>query len=139
MRHELLRLEAIICGQGALDGFHLELRAGEVVGVYTPHKAVGKDIVGLIAGRVAASAGRIYLDGEASPFEEADARRQRQVGVIDSARKLIDALSIAENIFVIRQGFRAGLIDMPLLNRQTRQLIDDFALTLPATTLASKL
>ena len=139
MRHELLRLEAIVHGRGTLDGFHLELRAGEIVGVYTPHKAVGNAIVGLIAGRVAAASGRIYLDGEASPFEEADARRQRQVGVIDSARKLIDALSIAENIFVIRQGFKAGLIDMPLLKLQTRQLIADFGLTLAPETQAGKL
>lgn len=142
MRRELLRLEGVTYGQDGhdtLSGFCLELRAGEVLGVYTTHKAIGNDIVGLIAGRIGADAGRIYLDNEPSPFDEANAHRQRKVGVIHAARTLIDVLSVAENIFVIRSGFKAGLIDMALLKRQTRQLIDEFGLTLAPDTLARRL
>ncbi len=142
MRRELLRLEGVSYGQAGhatLSGFCMELRAGEVLGIYSTHKAIGNDIVGLIAGRIGADCGRIYLDNEPSPFDEADAHRQRKVGVIHSARTLIDVLSVAENIFVIRSGFKAGLIDMALLKRQTRQLIDEFGLTLAPDTLARKL
>ena len=142
MRRELLRLEGVTYGQAGHDtlrGFCMELRAGELLGIYSTHKAIGNDIVGLIAGRFGADAGRIYLDNEPSPFDEADAHRQRKVGVIHSARTLIDVLSVAENIFVIRSGFKAGLIDMALLKRQTRQLIDEFGLALAPDTPTGKL
>lgn len=142
MRRELLRLENINYGERgrhALSGFSLALCAGEILGIYSTHDTVKDNLIAIIAGHLGADAGRVYLDDEASPFEEADARRRRKVGVIHSVRTLIDVLSVAENIFIVRQGVKAGVIDMPLLMLQARLLLDEFGLSLAPQTLAADL
>ena len=142
MRRELLRMESVSLGehgQKSLDDFSLVLNAGEILGVFSTHAAVKDDLVRLIAGQIGAVAGRMYLSGEPSPFEESNLHRRRKVGVIHSARTLIDVLSVSENIFVIRKGVKAGVIDHALLNIQARQLIDEFGMSIAPETLARNL
>ena len=101
MRRELLRLESVSLGdhgQRSLEDFSLVLNAGEILGVFSTHATVKSDLVRLIAGQIGADSGRIYLSGEPSPFEESNLHRWRKVGVIHSARTLIDVLSVSENI-----------------------------------------
>lgn len=117
-------------GQTTLSDFSMVLCAGEILGVFSTHATVKNDLVELIAGQIGADSGRMYLSGEASPFEEVDRHRQRKVGVIHSTQTLIDVLSVAENIFVIRKGFKAGVINHRLIDMQTQQLIDEFGMSL---------
>lgn len=142
MRRELLRMEEVSLGgrgQQSLNDFSMVLHAGEILGVFSTHATVKNDLVRLIAGQTGADAGRMYLSGEASPFEESSLHRRRKVGVIHSARTLIDVLSVSENIFVIRKGVKSGVIDGPLLDIQTQQLIDEFGMTLAPETLVRNL
>ncbi|MFT3849079.1 MAG: hypothetical protein QM739_10480 [Propionivibrio sp.] len=142
MRRELLRMESVLLGahgQKSLDDFSLVLNAGEILGVFSTHATVKNDLVRLIAGQIGAGAGRMYLSGEPSPFEESSIHRRRKVGVIHSARTLIDVLSVSENIFVMRKGVKAGVIDHPLLDIQTRQLIDEFGMSIAPETLVRNL
>ena len=139
MRHELLRLECIhldAYGQKILNDFNLVLYQGEILGVFSDHAVVKKNLVELIAGRKEARSGRLYLGTEPCSAEETDSRRHRQVGVVHSVSTLVDDLSIAENIFVIRQGVKAQVIDSRLINAQTQQLMDEFDLNLAPATLA---
>ncbi len=117
-------------GQKALNDFNLVLYRGELLGVFSSHAAVKSDLVGLIAGRLGASTGRLYVDGESSPFEELDPHRLRKVGLIHAVNTLVGALTVSENIFLIRKGVKAQLIDKPVLHVQTRQLMEEFGLTL---------
>ena len=142
MRRELLRMEEVSLGglgQQSLSDFCLVLQAGEILGVFSTHATVKNDLVRLVAGQIGADAGRMYLSGEPSPFEESSLHRRRKVGVIHAARTLIDVLSVSENIFVIRKGVKAGVIDGPLLDIQTQQLIDEFGMTLAPETLVRNL
>ncbi len=142
MRRELLRMEDVsLCGHGQqlLNSYSMSLNAGEILGVFSTHATVKDALVRLIAGQIGAQAGRMYLSGEASPFEESDLHRRRKVGVIHAARTLIDVLSVSENIFVIRKGVKAGVIDGPLLDIQAQQLIDEFGMTIAPDTLVRNL
>lgn len=142
MRRELLRMEGVHLdghGQKTLNDFSVVLNAGEILGVFSTHATVKDDLVRLIAGQIGADAGRMYLSGETSPFEETDLHRQRKVGVIHSVPTLIDVLSVSENIFVIRKGVKAGVINRPLLDIQTQQLIDEFGMSIAPDTLARNL
>lgn len=132
MKHELLRLEGVTFGeygQTVLNDLDLVLYRGEILGVFSMHAVVKNGLVGLILGRIAAHAGRLYINNEPSPFEEADRFRYRKVGVIQSVSALIDDLSVSENIFVIRKGFKGGVVDMKLLHEQTRQLMHEFGVS----------
>ena len=142
MRRELLRLECIrldAYGQKILNDFNLVLYQGEILGVFSDHAVVKKNLVELIAGRKAARSGRLYLNGEPCTADETDSQRHRQVGVIHAIKTLVDDLSIAENIFVIRKGVKAQVIDSRLINAQTQQLMDEFGLDLAPATLARSL
>lgn len=142
MKHEVLRLEGITFGehgQDTLNDFHLALYAREILGVFSNFAAVKNTLVEVIAGRKDARSGRIYLDGEPSPPNEITGNRYRKVGVVHSARALVDDLSISENIFVMRKGFKAQVIDTHLLYVQTQQLMDEFGLSIEPESLARDL
>lgn len=144
MRRELLRMEGISFGSlggldKSLDDFNLVLNAGEVLGVFSTHAAVKTDLVRLIAGQAGAEAGRIYLSGEPSPYEESSLHRRRKVGIIHVAQTLIDVLSVSENVFLMRKGVKPGVVNRPLLDLQTRQLIDEFGMAIAPETLVRDL
>lgn len=142
MRQELLRLECICLdnyGQRILNDFALVLYQGEILGVFSDHAVVKNNLVDLVAGRKAAQSGRLYLDGEPASALETDRHRYRKVGVIHSINTLVDDLSIAENIFVIRKGVKAQVIDTRLINLQTQQLLDEFKISIAPDALARSL
>ena len=142
MKTELLRMEGIAFGQDehrSLDGFNMALYRGETLGVFANHAVVKNDLVGLLAGRLGAGSGRLYLDGQPCPFDDPDRHRLRRVGVVHPVKSLVDDLSVAENIFVIRQGFKEQVIDNRLLHLQTHKLMQEFGLTLAPGTLVREL
>lgn len=142
MRHEVLRLEGITFaenGQKTLNDFNLALYKGEILGVFSNYAAVKNNLVEVIAGRKEPRSGRIYLDGEASPSDGIDRNRFRKVGLVHSAKALVDDLTISENIFVMRKGFKAQVIDSRLINRQTQQLLEECGLSIAPESLAGNL
>jgi len=142
MKHELLRLEGITFGehgQKTLNDFNLVLYQGEILGVFSNYAVVKNNLVEVIAGRKGAESGRVYLDSEPDASREIDRHRYRKVGVIQSTKALVDDLSISENIFVMRKGFKAQVIDTYLLSVQTQQLMEEFGLSIEAQSLARNL
>jgi len=142
MRQELLRLECVCLGdygQRILNDFGLVLYQGEILGVFSDHAVVKNNLVALVAGRKAAQSGRLYLDGEPASALETDRHRYRKIGVIHAINTLVDDLSIAENIFVIRKGVKAQVIDTRLINLQAQQLMEEFKLTIAPDALARSL
>lgn len=142
MKHERLRLEEICFdaqGENVLDGFNLTLFQGEILGVFSRHALVKNQLIAVISGHVGVSSGRVYLNNEASPFDTDDSPQKRQIGLVSAAKTLVDDLNLAENIFVIRQGFKAQVIDQRLLYAQTEQLMTEFGLSLAPSTLAYRL
>ena len=142
MKTELLRLEGVCFGDGeqsSLNGFNMALYSGEVLGVFANHAVVKNDLVALLAGRQGANSGRVYIEREPCPFDGPEQHRQRLVGVVHPVKSLVDDLSVAENIFVIRQGFKAQVINRRLLHRQTQKLMHEFGLSLAPGLLISQL
>lgn len=133
MKTELLRMEGISFGEDerkSLNGFNMELYRGEILGVFANRAVVKNDLVDLLAGRLGASSGRLYLDHQPCPFDDPDRHRRRRVGVVHPVKSLVDDLTVAENIFVIRHGFKEQIIDNRLLHLQTLKLMQEFGLTL---------
>jgi len=142
MSVELMRLDNVVSsahGYPTLDRFCLSLYQGEMLGVFSRHLRVKNDLVDLIVGRKGANSGRVYFEGQPCPFNEVNAQRLRKAGLVSSVSTLIQDLSVAENIFVMRRGVQAQIIDRPLIRAQTRHIMDEFGLHIDPDVLARKL
>lgn len=142
MKQELLRMEGISLGDAShplIQELHLALYAGETLGIYSEQGAAKAALAGLLTGSLGALTGRLYIGREPCPFQEQDRFRYRKAGVIQGVNTLIDVLSISENIFVIRKGFRGAFISPRVLHGQTQQLMGEYGLSLNPKTLGGQL
>lgn len=142
MKHEVLRLEDITYfenGRRTLDRFYLNLYKGEVLGVFSNHASVKTSLIALITGKCKADGGRLYIGDTPCHFEEKAIIRQQRITLIDAKNTLIDSLTVADNIFVIRRNFKHWFIENGLIRTQTRMLMEDFGLDIHPRTLASQL
>lgn len=137
-----MRLDNIVSsarGHPTLDGLSLSLYQGEMLGVFAQHLRIKRDLAHLIVGRKGADSGRLYFHGQPCPFNEVNPQRLRQAGLISSVSTLIQDLSVAENIFVMRRGVQAQIIDRALIRAQTRHIMQEYGLPIDPDVLARKL
>lgn len=142
MSAEVLRLEGVtVCvgGQTLLQNLHLTLQRGEALGVHSGQASVKQALVDAVTGAVEAAEGRIYLEGEPCLPEARPRRRAAKVAVIRSQEALIDSLTVAENIFVIRRNIRTWRVSRALLEDQTRKLMAELGFSFPAEAPVSRL
>src|SRR5262245_17910408 len=86
-----------------LDGFSLEIAAGDVVAVTVPSGRGKSTLLGLLAGLDTPSAGSITVDGvEVTRLGEAELTRfrRRTIGFVFQSYHLIPTLTAAENVAV---------------------------------------
>lgn len=134
-------MEDISCGEGTrrtLDRFNLTLYSGTVSGVYSHHAQVNADLVGLITARIDSCEGRLYLGQNPRCFELSDGEAHRMVSVVHSVRSMVESLTVSENIFVIRRGFK-GLLHSAMLYRQTQKLMETYQLNVKPNALVGQL
>lgn len=97
----------------ALDGLSLAVRRGEVFGLLG-HNGAGKTTtVRLVAGLLAASAGRVRVDGR-DPREDGAVVR-RHLGVLPANAAVDDRLTARDNL-----RFAAALFDLPRIGLEAR-------------------
>jgi phosphonate transport system ATP-binding protein len=98
-------------GHRAVDGVHLEVRAGEMLAVVGPSGAGKTTLLRLLNGAVAPTAGRALLDGRdlgrAKPGELRAARAS--VGFIHQDHALVPNLRVVQNVVAGRLGRRGWL------------------------------
>lgn len=105
----------------ALDGLHLEARAGEILGVAGPNGAGKSTLIKVLAGETLADSGEIELDGR--PWDTATDRDR--VAVVHQEPQLFPNLTVAENLMVGREGTRATV---RRLTAPERSLMRDLAI-----------
>jgi branched-chain amino acid transport system ATP-binding protein len=98
-------------GLKAVDGVDFDLPAGEVRAIIGPNGAGKTTFVGLISGRVQASAGRIDFDGDDITPLPAHARVGRGIAYTFQVTSVFGRLSVFDNVALAAQsslGRRAG-------------------------------
>jgi simple sugar transport system ATP-binding protein len=106
----------------ALDEVSLEVTGGQVHALVGRNGAGKSTLVSVLTGLVAPDAGTVEFGGEpAPPLADREAWRGR-VACVYQKSTVIPSLSVAENLFLNRQG--SGLISWGALRRRARELLD---------------
>src|SRR5437868_5874059 len=123
----MLRLQNIsksFSGVKALQGVSLQFKAGEVHAICGENGAGKSTLMNIIAGNLQPYEGEIFWQGEKITIENVQAAQRRGIGIVYQERSLVDSLSIAENIFPVKQPkTRWGFVDFTSLYRQTSDLL----------------
>ncbi len=139
MKRERLRLENITLMSReikTLKNFNLNLYVGEVLGVFIKSALEKQHFVELLQSKVELECGRICYEN--AP-EDQTIGFHNKISLIQATSKLIDDLSIAENIFVIRERFQGYVIHRRLLMHQTKMIFDELGIDMDIQTSVSRL
>jgi simple sugar transport system ATP-binding protein len=135
---EVLRLDGVTVrdrsGVTVLDDLHLQVRAGEIVGVAGVEGNGQRPLADVLSSLTTIDAGTVYVGGEAVATGVAGAMARAGVGVIPEDRHdsgVVLEMSVAENLTLVdtTSVARWGVIDHGALRRRAEGLIADFEIS----------
>lgn len=117
----------------ALSNVDFTLHAGDVHVLVGENGAGKSTLIKLITGVHRKDAGTILLEGK--EIDPHSPRHAQELGIstVYQEVNLIPTMSVAENIFLGRQPKRYGMINTRAINRQAKQLLQDFGLDIDVT------
>ena len=107
----------------ALGGVDFDVLPGEVHCLLGPNGAGKSTLIKCVSGVVAPTEGQILVAGEPLPTGEPSESLSRGVGTIYQELDLVADLTVSESIFLGHEPKRAGLLDRPKMERDTRELL----------------
>ncbi len=121
-------------GVKKLEHFNMQIYAGEVMGLI-PVNAHGKQaILKLLQNNLPLYDGYIYYGGELVNSWRESSRKSNRVSVIQAQNRLVNGMTVADNIFVLRQGFRQYVLQMSVLKKQLLPFMQDIGMDISAET-----
>lgn len=142
MKEEVLRMDRITYqeqGVTELNHFCLDIDAGEIVGLIPINDTGMAALIRLLRQNLPLHYGYVYYRGKlVNHWQESDCSFNR-IGVIESRSGLADDLTVADNVFVLRQGFKKRVIRRKVLNRQLEPFLKETGVDLSAEACARDL
>lgn len=113
MRKEILRMELVTksyAGVIYLDNFNMQIYKGEIMGLIPINRQGKSELIELLCQNSPIDYGRIYINNELVNYYEHSTNSINRVYVINQKSKLIQDLTVSDNIFVLRRGFKNILL-----------------------------
>ena len=112
-------------GVPALRGAHLEVRAGEVLGLVGENGAGKSTLINIATGVLRPDGGELAVDGQTVQIANPRQAAALGIAVVHQEADLFPQLSIAENM-LLGKGLvrRAGLIDWPATCREAESMVE---------------
>jgi len=142
MKTEILRLERVTTIQDEvtlLDNLSLHIFQCEIMGLVCVNANGKESLIQLISQNLPIHYGRVYFNEvlvnnyQHSPFT------MNKVAVIEQKSKLIEDLSVADNVFVLRRGFKKYFINPRVLNEQLQLFTKEVGLNIDGNDLIANL
>jgi monosaccharide-transporting ATPase len=114
----------------ALSSVDFNLYAGEVHAVLGENGAGKSTLIKLITGVHRKDSGVILLEGQEIDPRDPHHAQQHGISTVYQEINLVPTLSVAENIYLGRQPMRFGLVDMRATNRQAKELLAKFNISI---------
>jgi ribose transport system ATP-binding protein len=141
-RDEVLRIEnATLRENGAeiLSAFNLNVYSGEIVGLISPDGRGKSELIKLILENSELYYGRVFFMGRLVNGYGRVSFLGANAALIDKERRLVENLTVADNIFVLRKGFRKFIIDQKTLYAQIKPFSEQFSIRLTGNEIVGQL
>ena len=138
MKTPFLRMENIHKFYGsvhALKGVDFEVQSNEIVGLIGDNGAGKSTLVGIIAGSIPKSSGRIFVKGKEVNITSVKAARDLGIEMVYQDQAVVETLSVAKNIFLSRELLKPGLIkllDMERMRDEAERITKSLGLNIPS-------
>ena len=126
-------------GVKALDNISLEVYQGEVLCLAGENGAGKSTLIKVLSGIYFPEEGEIWFDGKQSNFKKPLDSLEAGISVVHQEHKLIENLTVAENVFFGRFPMKKGLIDFKKMYADTEEIIKKLGLNIQARTVVEKL
>ena len=135
MKQEIFRMERVTYienGMVMLKDFHLQIYQGEIMGMVPLNNHGLTSFLKLLRTNLSLHDGYVYYCGEKVNSWMGAVRPANRISVIQAKSSLVEHMTVADNIFVLRQGFHQELIHSRLLKRQMEPFLADIGIDIPA-------
>lgn len=142
MREEILRIENLtqtLDGVTYLDNFNMQIYKGEVMGLIPINRQGKEELVELLCQNSPIDYGRIYINNELVNYYEHSTNSKNRVYVIDEQSRLIQDLTVSDNIFVLRRGFKKYVINNKVLRIQVNRFFKEMDVSIDPDELITNL
>ena len=121
MKEEVLRMDRVTYleqGVTELNHFCLTIDAGEIVGLIPVNDTGITSLFKLLRQNLPIHYGYVYYHSQlVNHWQHSDGSYNR-IALIENRSGLADDLTVADNVFVLRQGFKKRVIRRKVLSRQ---------------------
>jgi ABC-type sugar transport system ATPase subunit len=131
MKKEILRMDHVITDDSSktnLNNFSLRMFAGEITGLIGVNEHGKEKLIELICKNTVIKFGRIYFMENLVNNYKFSSETENKVYVLNHISKLIGDLSVIDNVFVLRKGFKKSVISKRVLDIQMIQLQKEFGI-----------
>ncbi len=135
MRREVLRMERVSCLEQdvvQLEDFNLSIFSGEIMGLLPVNNHGLTALLRLLQYNTPLRYGYVYYREEQVNTWRTAKHRYNRIGLIQSESCLVEDLTVADNIFVLRQGFKPWLVRPRLLRGQLLPFLESIDIYIPA-------
>uniref|UniRef100_UPI0006D245E9 ATP-binding cassette domain-containing protein n=1 Tax=Clostridium sp. NkU-1 TaxID=1095009 RepID=UPI0006D245E9 len=133
MRKEILRLNHVTLeenGERYLDNMDFYILQGEIMGLIVSDAKGCSQLIRLICHNIPISFGGVYYEEKRVNHYSHPDFTENRVYVIEERGRLIDSLTISDNLFVMRKGFKKYIINSRVLDRQVELLMRPLGLSI---------
>ena len=135
MRKEIFRSNNVIYRSGGvklLDSFNLHIFEGEIFGLFFTDNRGKNELIRLTMEGGILDYGSLSLcDEQVNSFLMPTPLRTSGVSLISREELLLDEMTVAENVFVMRKNFRKYIIDAGVIRSQYERLAEEYGVDIP--------